>query len=52
MSLGTEVGLGPDDTVLDGDPAPTPSSTRSKFWPISMWPNGGPSEQLLSSKTC
>ena len=24
MSLGTEVGLSPDDIVLDGDPAPTP----------------------------
>ena len=24
MPLGTEVGLGPDDIVLDGDPAPPP----------------------------
>jgi len=24
MPLGTEVGLGPDDIVLDGDPAPLP----------------------------
>jgi len=24
MSLGMEVGLGPDDFVLDGDPAPAP----------------------------
>jgi len=24
MPLGTEVGLGPDDIVLDGDPAPSP----------------------------
>jgi len=24
MPLGTEVGLGPDDIVLDGDPAPFP----------------------------
>ena len=24
MPLGTEVGLGPGDTVLDGDPAPRP----------------------------
>jgi len=37
MPLGTEVGLGPDDIVLDGDPATlrkkgTP--TASNFWPI------------------
>jgi len=25
MPLGTEVGLSPDDTVLDGDPAPPPT---------------------------
>jgi len=24
VPLGTEVGLGPDDIVLDGDPAPLP----------------------------
>jgi len=24
MQLGTEVGIGPDDIVLDGDPAPLP----------------------------
>jgi len=24
MPLGTEVGLGPDDNVLDGDPVPVP----------------------------
>jgi len=24
MPLGMEIGLGPDDFVLDGDPAPTP----------------------------
>jgi len=26
MPLGTEVGLGPDDIVLDGDPAPPPQN--------------------------
>jgi len=29
MALGTEVGLGPDDIVLDGDPAPSPKRGRS-----------------------
>jgi len=29
MPLGTEVGLGPDDIVLDGDPAPPPLKGHS-----------------------
>ena len=29
MSLGTEVGLGPGDFVLDGDPAPSPKRGRA-----------------------
>jgi len=28
MALGTEVGLSPDDFVLDGDPAPSPKGTQ------------------------
>jgi len=28
MSLGMEVGLGPGDFVLDGDPAPPPSTYK------------------------
>jgi len=40
MPLGTEVGLGPDDIVLDEDPAP-PSPKRGQsplpnFWPLSI----------------
>jgi len=40
MPLGTEVGLGPDDIVLDGDPAP-PSPKRGQspllnFRPVSI----------------
>jgi len=31
MSVGTEVGLGPGDIVLDGDPVP-PFSGRTQFW--------------------
>jgi len=34
MSLGMELGIGPGDFVLDGDPAP-PS-----FGPLLLWPNG------------
>ena len=29
MPLGTEVGLGPSDVVLDGDPAPLPKEGQS-----------------------
>jgi len=29
MSLGMEIGLGPGDFVLDGDPAPSPKRGRS-----------------------
>jgi len=44
MPLGTEVGLGPDDIVLDRDPA-TPSPKRSTdlfpiFGPCLLWQNG------------
>jgi len=40
MTLGTEVGVGPDDIVLDGDPAP-PSPKRGwsplpSFWLMSI----------------
>ena len=31
MSLGMEVGLGPGDFVLDGDPAPSPKRCRAPF---------------------
>jgi len=37
MPLGTEVGLGPDDIVLDGGPSPPPKSgTAPNFWPMSI----------------
>ena len=44
MPLGMELGLGPGDFVLDGDPAPflqkraEPSSPI--FGPFLLWPNG------------
>jgi len=31
MPLGTEVGLGPGDIALDGDPAPPKRSTAPQF---------------------
>jgi len=41
MPLGTEVGLGLGDIVLDGDPAP-PKKGHSPtiFVPCLLWPNG------------
>jgi len=39
MPLGTEVGLGPDDIVLDGDPVPLPKKGAEpppKFRPMSI----------------
>jgi len=47
MPLGKEVGLGPGHIVLDGDPAPT--AAIPTFSPRMLWPNGRPSQQLLSS---
>ena len=31
MLFGTKVGLGPDHTVLDGDPAPSPKGQSPRF---------------------
>jgi len=39
MPLGMEVGLGPDDIVFDGDPAPLPKNGAEplpNFWPMSI----------------
>jgi len=37
MELGTQVGLGPSHTVLDGDPVPLPQrGTNPNFRPISV----------------
>ena len=44
MLLGTEVGLGPGDIVLVGDPAPPPQKGGGApcpiFGPCTLWPNG------------
>ena len=54
IALGTEVGIGPDDIVLDVDPAPSPTERDTaaptfRLMSIDLWPNGRPSQQLLSS---
>ena len=38
MPLGTEVGLGPGDIVLDGDPSPPMErgTAAPSFWPLSI----------------
>jgi len=42
MPLGVEIGLGPGDFVLDGDPAPPPQrgQTPKSFGPCLLWRNG------------
>jgi len=50
MPLGTEVGLGPGVIVLDGDPAPQRGTAPAPiFGPCLLWPNGRPSQLLLST---
>jgi len=51
MLLGMEVDLSPGNIVLDGDPAPpTERGTAAPplFGPHLLWPDGRPSQQLLS----
>jgi len=42
MQLGMEVGLGPGDFLLDGDPSPPPKKGAEPplFGPCLLWPNG------------
>ena len=52
--LSRDVGLGPGDIVLDGDPAISNGKGHSSpplFGPCLLWPNGRPSQVLLSSCT-
>ena len=52
MPLGTEIGLVPGHVVLDGDPDPRRTEMGTApplFHPCLLWPNGRPSQLLLSS---
>jgi len=49
MPLGRKVGLGQGDIVLHGDPDPS-KGTAPNFRPMSMWPNGRPSQLLLRTE--
>jgi len=51
MPLGTKVGLGPGRIVLHADAAPPPKrGTAPQFLvPCLLWPNGCPSQLLLSA---
>jgi len=42
MSLGMELGLGPGEFVLDGDPVPPPQKGAEPqiFGPCLLWPKG------------
>jgi len=51
MPIAKVVGLGPGHIVLDGDPVGTqpPQQPLPTFGSYLLWPNGRPSQQLLSS---
>ena len=49
VPLGTEVCLRPGHNVLDGDQPPKRHSPLPIFGPCLLWPNGRPSQLLLST---
>jgi len=49
MPLGTKVGLGPGHIVSHGDQAPPKGTHNPIFGPCVLWPNGHPSQLLLST---
>jgi len=52
MPVGTDVDLGPGHTVLDGDPSLPQKGAQQPaplFGPCLLWPNGRPSQLLLST---
>jgi len=50
MKLGLQVSLGPGHIVLDADPSPPPKGHSTLiFGPCLLWPNGRPSQLLLST---
>jgi len=51
MPLGTEVGLGPGDVVLDGDPVPPKRGTPPDFGSCLLWPNAWMDEDATWTST-
>ena len=53
MPFGKEVDVGPGYIVLDGAQLPLSHPKRGTeaptLWPTLLWPNGRPSQRLLSS---
>jgi len=51
IPVGTKVSLGPGHILLDRDPFPPRKGAQQPplFGPCLLWPNGRPSQQLLSS---
>jgi len=49
MPLGMKVGLSPGHIVLHGYPAPPKGARPPIFGPCLLWPNGRPSQLLLST---
>jgi len=49
MTLGKELGLLPGHIVLDGNPIAPKSAQPPLFDPCLLWPNGRPSQLLLST---
>jgi len=50
MKLSTQVGTGPAQILLDGDPAPLKKGhSTPNFMPMSIVANGRPSQLLLST---
>jgi len=49
MPLGREVGHGPGDVVLGGDPDPQKGARLPVFGPCLLWPNGWVDEDATAT---
>ena len=49
MPVGTEIGLNPGIIVLEGTQLPKKGHSPPIFGPCLLWPNGRPSQLLLST---
>jgi len=52
MPLGRDVDLGPDDIVLDGDPADPPKGHTPNFHPMSVGQTAGLIQMPTGTKVC